>query len=604
MDAVRPRLLLIGPPPEHLSGCLPAAELVSIPPDPGEVARRLAEGGFDAVLAAPEVVAGLLDRFRRDELVIGHIDKGLAVLDPPGTVIWANAAFRDGACSGDDPLGKPILEVLGTGRVASVERVGEVPPSGSAADPLAAARSGHPTSLRLHCPNNPRQPYLEVDLRPVAGTDGAVSRIIALVRDVSPEVYQQQKFDALHAAGEDLAGLTPDQLADMNTPSRVELLKLNLRKSIHDLLHYETIEVRVLDRRTGELKPLLQDGMTPGAANRVLYARPTENGVTGYVAYTGRSYLCPDTTADPLYLEGAAGARSSMTVPLKVQDEVIGTLNVESPRPNGFGPTDLQFTELFSKEVAAALRTLDLLTAQEECTASQSIEAVNKEIALPLDEVLASASLLIGKVSADPETAAHLRKILDNARLVKESVSRVGRVMVPPEAPAIPNPPAAPAGLGGGTPRAGVFPVAIRTDTADGLAVEGEQPLAGRRVLVVDPDERVRRQAHLLLTRLGATTETAGTATAGLAMAADNRYDAIFLDVKPPDMGGYECYQRFRAASPHSTLALTTGFGYDVAHSIVKARQDGMRYVLFKPFREEQVVTAVLDAAAQPVGSA
>lgn len=603
MDAVRPRLLMIGPPPEHLTGCLTGAELVSVPPDPGEVARRLAEGGFDAVLAAPDVVAGLLDRFRRDELVIGHIDKGLAVLDPPGTVAWANAAFREGACSGDDPLGKPILEALGRGRVASVERVGEVPPSGSAADPLAAARSGRPTSLRLHCPNNPRQPYLEVDLRPVAGADGAVCRIVALVRDVSPQVLQQQKFDALHAAGEDLAGLAPDQLADMNTPSRVELLKLNLRKSIHDLLHYETIEVRVLDRRTGELKPLLEDGMTPGAANRVLYARPTDNGVTGYVAYTGRSYLCPDTTADPLYLEGAAGARSSMTVPLKVQDEVIGTLNVESPRPNGFGPTDLQFTELFSKEVAAALRTLDLLTAQEECTASQSIEAVNKEIALPLDEVLASASLLIGKVSADPETAAHLRKILDNARLVKESVSRVGRVMAPPEAAAVPNPPAAAGGLPRGPSRASL-PVAIRIDAADGPAVEGEQPLAGRRVLVVDPDERVRRQAHLLLTRLGATTETAGTATAGLAMAADNRYDAIFLDVKPPDMGGYECYRRFRAASPHSTLALTTGFGYDVAHSIVKARQDGMRYVLFKPFREEQVVTAVLDAAAQPVGSA
>ena len=51
---------------------------------------------------------------------------------------------------------------------------------------------------------------------------------------------------------------------------------------------------------------------------------------------------------------GAAGARSSMTVPLKFQDEVIGTLNVESPRVNGFGPDDLQFTELFSREVAAA----------------------------------------------------------------------------------------------------------------------------------------------------------------------------------------------------------------------------------------------------------
>jgi hypothetical protein len=28
---------------------------------------------------------------------------------------------------------------------------------------------------------------------------------------------------------------------------------------------------------------------------------------------------------------------------------------------------------------------------------------------------------------------------------------------------------------------------------------------------------------------------------------------------------------------------------------IVRARQDGLRYVLFKPFRQDQVVRAVLD---------
>ena len=85
----------------------------------------------------------------------------------------------------------------------------------------------------------------------------------------------------------------------MNVAARVELLKSNLRRTIHDLLHYDTIEVRLLDRKTGELRPLLEDGMTHDAASRSLYARPTGNGVTGYVAFTGAGYLCPDTAADP-----------------------------------------------------------------------------------------------------------------------------------------------------------------------------------------------------------------------------------------------------------------------------------------------------------------
>jgi CheY-like chemotaxis protein/GAF domain-containing protein len=559
-----PRLLLIGPPPPGFDPDRLAAHVDPVAADPAEVARRLHDDRYTAVVAAPGVVADLLDRFGRDELVIGHIDKGLAVLDPSGTVTWANGVFR--RCCAGDPVGKPLLAALGAARVVGPGDPHTLAPADphtlvETPDPLAPARTGRPTALRLARPGNPDQPYLEVDVRPVAGPDGSVSRLVALVRNVTPEVVQQQKLDALHAVGRELAGLDPDQLSVMNPAERVELLKQNLRRSIHDLLHYDTIEVRLLDRKTGELKPLIEDRMTAEAAGRTLYARPTGNGVTGYVAFTGTGYLCPDTASDPLYIRGAEGARSSMTVPLKFNDEVIGTLNVESPRPNEFTQGDLQFTELFSREVAAALHTLDLLSAQQECTAAQSIEAVNREIVLPIDEVLGSASVLLAKADTDSEAAAHLRRILDAARLVKERVTKVGRDMTP-------------------------------------AGPEGEAaPLAGKWVLVVDSDERMRRQVHQLLARLGARVETATTAAEGLAMAAENPYDAIFLDVKPPDMGGSECYRRFRQARPGATVALTTGFAYDGSHAIVKARQDGLKYVLFKPFRPDQVTRAVLDDA-------
>lgn len=561
----RPRVLLIGPSVGPLDGALAAAaDVEPVSNDPVEVARRLRAGGIAAVVAPPDVVAGMLERFRRDEFIISHIEKGLAVLDATGVIVWANRVFR--THSPADPTGRPLLAALGT-RLAAVE-TGDAwsePSQSRILDPLAPARAGVPISLRLHCPDNREQPYLEVDVRPAFGGTGAVSGFIALVRDVTAEVVQQQKLDALHAAGRELAGLDADQLTDMNVEARVELLKANLRRTIHDLLKYDTIEVRLLDRTTGELKPLLEDGMLPEAAKRVLHAKATDNGVTGFVASTGQSYLCEDAAHDPHYLAGAAGARSSMTVPLKFQDEVIGTLNVESPRVNGFGPDDLQFTELFSKEIAAALHTLDLLTAQQVCTAGQSIEAVNKEVALSLDEVLAGASVLLDRVgAADPDAAARLRSVLGAARQVKDSIARVGRNMV-----------AAP-------------------------AQGGAQPLLGKHILVIESDERLRRQAHLLLGRLGATAETAATGTDGIAMAAAGTYDAIFQEVKPPDTGGYDCYTRLRAANPRATVALTTGFGYDVAHSIVKARADGMRHVLFKPFRQDQIVRAVVEGDTPP----
>jgi CheY-like chemotaxis protein len=573
--ADRPRLLRIGPSGGPLDGALSAAaDVESVPDDGAEVVRRLRDGGFAAVIASPEVVSSLLDRFRRDELIIGHIQTGLAVLDPSGRVLWANRSFRQ--LSGpEDPAGKPLLAALGAALAAVEvvsapgERPGWAPPSVSRlADPFAPSRHGLAALLRVHRPGDAEQPFLEIDVRPVLAAGGPVTALVALARNVTPQVVQQQKLDALHAAGRQLAGLDAGQLTDMDVEARVELLKANLRRTIRDLLQYDTIEVRLLDRDTGELRPLLADGMLPEAASRKLFARPTGNGVTGFVASTGQSYLCPDAGHDPHYLAGAAGARSSMTVPLKVQDEVIGTLNVESPRADGFGPDDLQFTELFSKEIAAALHTLDLLSAQHVCTAGQMSEALNKEIAIPLDEVLAGASALIGRVGTDAEAAARLRRVLAAARQVKESIAQVGRDMTP---------------------------------TPDG---DGARPLWGKRVLVIESDERFRRAAHLLLSRLGATVETAGTGADGLAMAADADYDAVFQEVKPPDMGGYDCYARLRAARPRAAVALTTGFGYDVAHSIVKARADGMRHVLFKPFRQDQVVRAVLEGDRPPAPGA
>src|SRR5262249_59207377 len=127
------------------------------------------------------------------------------------------------------------------------------------------------------------------------------TNLLTLGRAPPAEVKQQQKLDALHQAGRELPGLTAEQLADMDVDDRIELLKVNIRRYTHDLLHYDVIEIRLLDPQTGKLEPLLAEGMTPEAANRELYSKAEGNGVTGFVAATGTSYLCPDAANAPLH---------------------------------------------------------------------------------------------------------------------------------------------------------------------------------------------------------------------------------------------------------------------------------------------------------------
>ncbi len=183
--------------------------------------------------------------------------------------------------------------------------------------------------------------------------------------------------------------------------------------------------------------------MTPLAANRELYARKEGNGVTGFVAATGLSYVCPDTTKDPLYIEGAAGSRSSLTVPLIIHGTVIGTLNVESPQPNAFDDRDRQFIEIYGRNIAAALNTLELLQAEKVSTASASVEAINRELALPLDDIITDATTVLDRYAGhDEDIIARLRHLLYRAREIRSLIHKAGSTVVPQpkQSPAVPAP--------------------------------------------------------------------------------------------------------------------------------------------------------------------
>jgi DNA-binding response OmpR family regulator len=106
----------------------------------------------------------------------------------------------------------------------------------------------------------------------------------------------------------------------------------------------------------------------------------------------------------------------------------------------------------------------------------------------------------------------------------------------------------------------------------------------------------VHKRAHDLLGKVGCYVETARSGREAIAMARSGSYDAFLLDIRLPDGPAYDCYCRLRELQPGATPVMMTGFGHDAEHAIVKARQQGLRDVLYKPFRPDQV----LDALANP----
>ena len=491
--------------------------------------------------------------------ILAQVPEGLAVLDTDLNILWSNPKFKALTGVTSTLSGQSFYDAFGTPEILG--------PDFCPFHTALGAQSSAASLLRIG-----EKSYFQIQVTPIFhDPNGPPTSLIVLVRDVSVEILQQQKLNAIYQAGLELGDLSPQELSEMTVQDRIELLKSKILHFTKDLLEFETVEIRLVDRATGRLEPLLCYGMDPAAANRELYAKPQDNGVTGFVAATGKSYLCEDTQSDPLYLPGAPNARSSLTVPLILHDEILGTFNVESPKIGTFTESDLQFLELFSREVAVALNTLELLVAEKLTTATESIELILREVAKPVDEMLNEATWILERyIGHEPNVAERLQRILKHTRDIKQLIQKVGETLAPQVAhsPLPPRP---------------------------------QRPkLRMKRVLVADDDDTVRRAAHELLGRFGCQVETAHNGEEALLMTRRFDYDAVLADIRLPDMSGYECFCQIRELHEELPVILMTGFGYDPGHSIVKARQQGLKSVLYKPFRLDQLLDEVEKAVSTP----
>ena len=525
---------------------------------PHEAIEWLRDGEFAGLFLSSSHASAISKISDLEQLnqVLRAMPDGVALLDDSNTILWGNQQLHTW-CGVEELTGENFYTTLGSPEILG--------PDFCPFHTALATRNNSTSTLKTGDNLN-----LQVHTAPVLESDRPPRTLIVTIRDVTSEMLHQQKLTAIHNAGVELADLTPQEVFDMEIDDRIELLKSNILHYTKDLLNFDVVEIRLLDQKTSRLDCLLSVGIDQSASDRSLHAHTKNNGVTGFVAATGKSYLCEDTTEDPLYLEGFKGAKSSLTVPLVLHDHVIGTFNVESPKTRAFSESDLQFLELFSRDVALALNTLELLVAQMANAAQESVEAIHSAVAMPVDEILNNAVNVMERyIGHEPDLKTRLQSILRNAREVKQIIQKVGQKMTPAEA----------------------VPVAVH--------LPQRPKLRGRRILVVDADEHVRSAAHDLLEKYSCIVETAHTGGEAVFMvrytATEDAYDVVIADVRLPDMTGHELYLNLREIMEHVPMMLMSGFGYDPGHSIVKARQSGLNpsAVLFKPFRLDQLLETV-----------
>ncbi|MBW7904231.1 MAG: response regulator [Phycisphaerae bacterium] len=474
--------------------------------------------------------------------VLSQLGQGLCLLDLDARVLWSNQKARS--------LGPQVLEAV---RKRVADRVAEHPPQ---------RWTGPTPQTEQFALSMDRTRHFDVSVSLVQGGGETEPRLLALISDVTRTRALHEKVLAIDQAGRELVGIDADAISRLDIGERLKVLEDKILRFSHDLMHFDHLVIRVLDPRTRRLETVVAGGLSEEAAALEIFASPEGNGISGLVAATGESYICADVAQDPRYLPGLDRARSTLTVPLWLNDQVVGTMNIESEFPSAFNDDDRQIAEIFGRYVAIALHILKLLAVERSTVGGQVAADVRAEVATPLNAIVAEATSLLPV--APPQLAGRLQAIIDQVEVARAALSAAA------ENAAVTGP--------------------------RGSFEGGDPALQGKRILVADDEDIIRETVCDVLARAGASVTPARDGQEAVDAAATQRFDLVLSDIKMPHHNGYEVFAAVRQASPLCPVILITGFGYDPNHSIVRASREGLAGVLFKPFKVDQLLEEVRQA--------
>ena len=589
MSDDRPKLLLLGGP--HIDADAIAPSLVElyevVESDPADVMRTI--DGCQVVLAEAGDFAALERELvgRQSSLLLNAISEGVALVDRDGRLLYANDRYK----TLDKQVASRITEVVRHAFEVFTDAIKGRRDSSQIREKkyrVANKRTGKLYEARV-CPVE-----IHADAPPPAHVgDGAttngdvparIGQVAVVVRDTSAKARNEQRLDAIARAGRELAHIDLDHVKRLHAAERLRELEHRVRRSMRELLHFDHFVVRSVQKAKDGgslLMPLVMASGIPEEFQQIsLRAEEQENGIMGRVAATGRSYVCEDCSKDPLYVEALAEPGSSITVPLRAHNRLIGVLNIESTTAGAFGKNDLRSAEIFAGYLATAMHTLDLLVTERVETSKTTSGTVRGELTVPLNDLCEEVAILREQAGGDTKFTEHLDRIIADVDSIRKRIGSVAR---------------------GSNSMLG----------ADDFVEFGklDPVLEGKRILVVDNEEEIRGIMRDVLVAAGCevlTCDDGMSATRTLASqrfdgggdvpGAQEPFDLILSDIGLDDMSGYDVFASAKKANALVPVILVTGFGYDPHHSIVKASQEGLQAVLFKPFQAGRLVDEVRSA--------
>jgi len=145
-------------------------------------------------------------------------------------------------------------------------------------------------------------------------------------------------------------------------------------------------------------------------------------GLIGAAAATGEQILCPDVRTEPRFrfVDSLPETRSEIVLPLKVEDRLLGVLDVQSNRLDAFHPNDVLILSALADNIARAIEGARLYhDLQRRADQLTLIAEVSKSVTSTLDlrQLMRQTAALIHERFGYPYV--HLFTVHPNRRLIE-----------------------------------------------------------------------------------------------------------------------------------------------------------------------------------------
>jgi PAS domain S-box-containing protein len=149
----------------------------------------------------------------------------------------------------------------------------------------------------------------------------------------------RERLEALHSHAINLALASNIEEIARNTLDAIEMV-------------FSVLDIEFIIARDETLQLIDRKGPGTPVRTSVPFDEP---GIITKAARTKRSVIVSDVRSDPDYFEARTKTLSELAVPVKINDDLLAILNLESPNEGAFTIEDQKLLEIFAGHVASAI---------------------------------------------------------------------------------------------------------------------------------------------------------------------------------------------------------------------------------------------------------